>query len=245
VYTLLKSEVGAFPEPTFPKGVDLKIEDRKARRRLYPVTVVYSIQYAVIMGFAIRGGHARVALALSALAVVLWVPVEYWYHRYLLHGIFPNRGGIVRRTLHYLLDASHADHHARPWDGMYINGHVDSLFFAVVLVPLTFLAPYYTVPVFLAALLGCYTAEEWAHHATHFWNFRWTYFQYIRRRHMFHHTRYGVGIAYGISNGIWDVVAGTRIPEEQRRRLSPRKHAARSHSVPLPRPAGGLPAHEA
>lgn len=242
MYTLLKSEVGPFPAPLFPKGIDLKVEDRRARRRLYPVTVIYAVQLAVIMGFALRGPHARTALGCAALAVILWVPAEYWYHRYLLHGIFPNRGGIIRRTLHYLFDASHADHHARPWDGMYINGHVDSLLFAVIAMPLTFLAPYYTAPVLLTGLLACYTAEEWIHHATHFWNFKWRYFQYIRRRHMFHHTRFGVGLAYGISNGIWDVVAGTRIPAEHRRKLSPRPHAERPSGAVS---TGGMSAHEA
>ena len=30
---LLKSEVGPFPEPVFPQGIDLGAEDRKARGR--------------------------------------------------------------------------------------------------------------------------------------------------------------------------------------------------------------------
>ena len=38
MYTLLKSEVGPFPEPEFPQGIDLELEDGKARRRLYPWT---------------------------------------------------------------------------------------------------------------------------------------------------------------------------------------------------------------
>ena len=48
MYSLLKSKVGAFPEPQFPQGIDLSAEDRKARRRLYPVTVVYATQLAVL-----------------------------------------------------------------------------------------------------------------------------------------------------------------------------------------------------
>ena len=123
-------------------------ENRRSRRRLYPVTVVYAVQLLALMAYVLRRGHAGTALVSFGLAVVLWVPIEYCYHRYILHGIFPNRGGLVRRALHHLFDASHADHHARPWDGNYINGHLDSLYFAAVAMPLSFLAPAETVPVF-------------------------------------------------------------------------------------------------
>ena len=221
MYTLLKSEVGPFPEPHFPPGIDLRAEDHKARRRLYPVTVVYSVQSLILLGLAIRGDHALVALGFIALGLVAWIPIEYAVHRHILHGVFPKRGGPLVRGLHYLFDATHADHHARPWDGMYINGHVDTLFAAVLLVPLSFLAPYYTLPQFVATLLLCYAAEEWVHHATHFGNFRWAYFQYLRRRHLYHHSRHGVGLAFGVTSGIWDVVSGTRIPARDRMRLVP------------------------
>jgi Fatty acid hydroxylase len=244
VFTLLKSEMAAFPEPHFPQGIDMAVEDRRSRRRLYPVTVVYAVQLAALMAFVVRGGHTRPALGFAALAALLWVPIEYSYHRYILHGIFPNRGGRVRRGLHYLFDASHADHHARPWDGNYINGHLDSLLFAVVVMPLSFLAPYYTAPVFMATLLACYAGEEWVHHSTHFWNFKWRYFQYVRRRHLYHHTKVGSGIAFGLSNGIWDVVAGTRIPADARAKLSSRRPVHRGRPT-MTSPTGGLSAHGA
>jgi sterol desaturase/sphingolipid hydroxylase (fatty acid hydroxylase superfamily) len=221
LYTLLKSEVGPFPEPHFPTGIDLKAEDAKARRRLYPVTIFYSLQFLILLGFAVRAGHALAALACVALGLAAWVPVEYLVHRYLLHGVFPKEGGPIALGLHYLFDSSHSDHHARPWDGMYINAHMDTLFAAAVFVPLSFLAPYYTLPVFVATLLVCYAAEEWVHHATHFWNFRWSYFQYLRRRHLYHHTRHGSSLAYGVTSGVWDAVSRTRIPDRERRRLLP------------------------
>ena len=59
-------------------------------------------------------------------------------------------------------------------------------------------------------------AEEWAHHAMHYGNYRWRYFQYVRRRHLYHHSRHGVGTAYGITSDFWDKVFGTRIPLPQR-----------------------------
>jgi sterol desaturase/sphingolipid hydroxylase (fatty acid hydroxylase superfamily) len=222
VYTLLKSEVGPWPEPSFPQGIDLEAEDRKARRRLYPVTVIYTLGFLLLMTMAYRSSHLARSLWFVALGVASWTLAEYLVHRYILHGAFPKGPGLVRRGLHILFDASHADHHARPWDGMYINGHVDTLFAAAVMLPLSLLAPPYTASVWVATLLLCYAAEEWVHHAMHFWTFRWSYYEYIRRRHLYHHSRHGVGVAYGITSGIWDGVLRTRIPARERELLLPR-----------------------
>jgi sterol desaturase/sphingolipid hydroxylase (fatty acid hydroxylase superfamily) len=219
MYTLLKSEIGSFPEPQFPTGIDLRAEDRKARRRLYPVTVIYSVQLFILLTFAVRSGQALAAFGFVALGMLTWIPTEWLSHRYILHGVFPKRGGPLRHALHYLFDATHADHHARPWDGMYINGHVDTLWVALVLVPLSFLAPSHTAPVWVATVFLCYATEEWVHHAMHFWSFRSAYFRYIRARHLYHHSRPGAGLAYGVTSAIWDVVSGTRIPAPARRRL--------------------------
>jgi len=231
MYTLLKSVIGSFPEPSFPQGIDMDAEDRKARRRLYPVTIVYGVQLAILLGLSVRAGHALAALGVFAAGVVLWSPIEYWAHRFILHGIFPKRG-VIGLALHHLFDASHADHHARPWDGLYINGHVDTLWLALVVMPLSLLAPLHTLPVFFATILICYAGEEWVHHACHFWNFRWSYFQYLRRRHLFHHSRHGIGLGYGVTSGLWDVVFGTRIPVRERRLLLPRR-GVRGEPAPL------------
>jgi sterol desaturase/sphingolipid hydroxylase (fatty acid hydroxylase superfamily) len=185
------------------------------------VTVIYSVYLLTLLILALRSPHALLALGFVALGVVAWIPIEYLAHRYILHGVFPKGEGWLSRALHYLFDSSHSDHHVRPWDGMYINGHVDTLFAAAVFFPLGFLAPYYTVPLFVATVFTCYALEEWVHHAVHFWNFKAPYFQYIRRRHLFHHSRHGKGLAYGITSGIWDVVSGTRVHAQQREMLSP------------------------
>jgi hypothetical protein len=221
MYTLLKSEVGAFPEPSFPSGIDLKAEDRKARGRLYPVTVIYFAYLLALMVFAFRSSHTLRALGFAALALPPWTLLEYLSHRYMMHKAFPKGPGIRRRILHYLFDASHADHHARPWDGMYINGHLDTLLVSGVLVPLSFLAPPYTASAAVAGFFAFYAVEEWIHHSEHFWNIDLKYFQYVRRRHLYHHSRHGVGVAYGITSGIWDTAFGTRIPAAERQRLLP------------------------
>ncbi len=219
MFTLLKSDVGPFPAPSYPRGIDMAAEDRTARRRLYPVTVVYSLQLATVLALAIRAGHGRRALAFLLLGAAVWGPLEYLVHRYLMHGVFPKGQSLRSRVLHSLFDASHADHHARPWDGHYINGHFATVGVAAVAMPLSLLAPAWTASVFMAALLVAYVLEEWAHHAMHFWNFDWQYFQYVRRRHMWHHSPRGAYTAYGVTSGLWDVPLGTRIPAAERRLL--------------------------
>jgi sterol desaturase/sphingolipid hydroxylase (fatty acid hydroxylase superfamily) len=221
LYTRLKSEVGPWPEPSFPPGIDLALEATRSRRRMVPVTLIYSSLLLTLLALAARSSQLVRALVFVVLGLALWTLMEYFVHRYVLHVAFPAGRSWSSRVLHRLFDASHADHHAQPWDGYHINGHVDTLFVAVWLVPLSFLAPPYTASVAVAALFAGYAAEEWAHHAMHFDNFKWRYFQYVRRRHLYHHSRLGVGTAYGITSDFWDKVFGTRIPAPQRSRLLP------------------------
>ena len=84
-----------------------------------------------------------------------------------------------------------------------MNGHLDTLWVAMAFVPLTFLAPYYTVPLFVATLFACYLFEEWLHYAMHFKHYKNRYFQYVRSHHLYHHSRKGAGLAYGMTSGIW------------------------------------------
>jgi sterol desaturase/sphingolipid hydroxylase (fatty acid hydroxylase superfamily) len=221
LYTRLKSEVGTWPEPTFPSGIDLDLEASRSRRRMMPVTIIYSAHLLALLTLAALSSQLLRALTFVALGLVVWTLLEYLVHRFILHVAFPPSGGWHLRLLHRLFDASHADHHAQPWDGYHINGHLDTLFVAVWLVPLSFLAPPFTASAAVAAVFVGYAAEEWAHHAMHFDNFRWRYFQYVRRRHLYHHSRLGVGTAYGITSDVWDKVFGTRIPVPQRARLVP------------------------
>jgi len=221
MYTLLKSVAGPHPEPTFPAGgVDQAFEGRRSRGRMYPVTVIYLAGFGALTWFAVRSGHTLRLLAGSAVALFLWTLVEYTSHRWLMHRPFPRGDRLGSRVLHYLFDALHADHHARPWDGYFINGHLDTLIVASVAVPLSFLAPPYTASVVVVPFFACYAVYEWCHHALHFWHLDIAYFQYIRRRHLYHHSRHGVGVAYGITSGVWDTVFGTRIPADERQRLA-------------------------
>jgi sterol desaturase/sphingolipid hydroxylase (fatty acid hydroxylase superfamily) len=140
-------------------------------------------------------------------------------HRYVLHGVFPDGPGL-QHWRHRLFDHLHVEHHKRPWDGNHINGTIRDtgpfllppLLVALALPPHTFLA-------FLAGLVQAYVVEEWVHHSVHFCDFDNRYFRYIRRHHLYHHSRKGQGMAFGLTNGFWDVACGTRIPDDVRAAL--------------------------
>jgi sterol desaturase/sphingolipid hydroxylase (fatty acid hydroxylase superfamily) len=221
--TVLKSVHGV-PGPLFPRGVDLAREARTARRRFYPVTVLYTAYAVVVVGLGLRDRPA-VALTFLGIGVAAWTWLEYTVHRHVLHGRFPDGPGWLQHRLHRLFDTMHGDHHQRPWDGMYINGFLDSLPFAIVLVLLSFLAPLPTAPVMVAGILQCYVVEEWVHYTVHFNRFRARYFDYIRRHHLYHHSLRGTELAFGLTSGMWDAILGTRIPAADRQLLYARGRA--------------------
>jgi hypothetical protein len=107
-------------ETTAP--IDWAAEARKGRRRLYPVSAVYSVATTAALVHALRSSPA-VAAAAWLLGVAFWTWVEYTVHRYILHGVFPDGPGL-RRLWHRLFDHLHVQHHARPWDGNHINGTI-------------------------------------------------------------------------------------------------------------------------
>jgi dihydroceramide fatty acyl 2-hydroxylase len=242
---MLKSEIGPFPLPRFPPGIDLPAEDRRSRHRLYPVTVLYPLYLTVLLALAVRSDHGARALGFTALGLAAWTLLEYQVHRHILHAAFPKGRSLLSQCLHYMFDGSHANHHARPWDGRHINGHLDTLYVAVLAMPLSLLAPSFTASIFVAAVFTCYVVEEWAHHAFHFWNFKWKYFQYARGRHLYHHSRHGVGIAYGVTSGIWDVAYGTRIPARERSLLPHWPTSKGPIADKAPPRSADLSAHEA
>ena len=206
-----------------PDGVVLADEARTARRRFYPVTILFTAYSTTVLAlaFVLHPGHA---LAYLALGVTAWTLLEYLVHRFILHGRFPDGPGFFKHRVHTFFDTMHADHHQRPWDGMYINGHLDSVPFAALLVAVSFLlTPYYKAPVLVAGLLQCYVLEEWIHYSVHFCRFRSRYFQYIRFHHWFHHSPHGSTQGFGLTSGLWDRISGTRLPP--RRSGSPQREA--------------------
>jgi sterol desaturase/sphingolipid hydroxylase (fatty acid hydroxylase superfamily) len=192
-------------------GIRWADEARKGRRRLYPTTAVYSILTVVALTWAARSNVAAAAASWLG-GVLFWTWLEYMVHRHILHRVFPDGPGLAHWT-HRLFDHLHVEHHRRPWDGNHINGTIKDT--APFLLPMSLVAalfPPHTGIAFLAGLVQAYVAEEWVHHSVHFYHFRNRYFRYIKRHHLYHHSRAGNQMAYGLTSGAWDVAYGTRIP---------------------------------
>ena len=206
-------------------GIDHKAEARKARHRLYPVSVLYSAYALTMLVLALRRETRAVSLAYFVAGVGVWTGIEYWVHRFILHGRFPDGPERVQHLLHKFFDHLHLEHHKRPWDGNHVNGTTrDTLPFVLVFVGVGALAPFHTLPFFFAGVIQAYVVEEWVHHSVHFCSFKGRYFQYIRRNHLYHHSPKGSNVGFGLTSGFWDAVCGTRIAEADRRALyaSPR-----------------------
>ena len=222
---LLKSLVG-IPAPDFPipKGVVMADQAQIARGRFYPVTLLFTA-FALSVLIPALLFHPFPALISLGLGVVFWTLLEYLVHRHVLHGRFPDGPGFLKHRIHTFFDTMHADHHRRPWDGMYINGYLDAIPFGVLFAVIGFLFfPYYKGPVFVAALLQCYVIEEWVHYTVHFHNFKSRYWRYIRRHHWYHHSRGEMAEAFGLTSGLWDGILGTPVPPKPWRRV-PRRPA--------------------
>lgn len=206
--------------PDVPFGVYKRQQARISRRRLYPMTVFYTVYALTVLFFAVRSSHPVLAILFYGVGVPVWTLVEYLFHRYVLHGHFAPGKGIVRKFLHERLDPLHWKHHAHPFDGHHINGEIwDLLPLFFVAAPASFIAPIYTLPVLLAGVVQSYVAEEWIHHSVHFYNFRSPYFRYIKRHHFYHHSPKGIEEGYGLTNGFWDIVFKTRYPATIREAL--------------------------
>jgi sterol desaturase/sphingolipid hydroxylase (fatty acid hydroxylase superfamily) len=193
-------------------------EARRSRHRLYPVTVVYCGLATAAVVAGLRADAPR-ALVFWLLGVAFWTWVEYVVHRYVLHGVFPDGPGLAGIT-HRVFDHLHVEHHKRPWDGNHINGTLkDTAPFLAPAALVALLLPHQTLLVFLAGLAQAYVVEEWVHHSVHYYHFDNLYFRYIKRHHLYHHSRAGGTVAYGLTSGIWDVAYGTRVPTPLRTAL--------------------------
>ena len=193
-------------------------EARKGRRRLYPVTAIYTTLAFAALGYGLSSRPAEAALA-YVLGLLSWTLLEYFLHRYVLHGAFPDGPGL-KHLLHLAFDHLHIEHHKRPWDGSHINGTVkDSWFIVFPLLLGSLLLPPWSLTPFVAGLMHAGIMEEWVHHSVHYYDFDNLYFRYIKRHHMYHHSPKGQARGYGLTSGFWDRVFGTSFPPEVRQRL--------------------------
>jgi sterol desaturase/sphingolipid hydroxylase (fatty acid hydroxylase superfamily) len=192
----------------------------KARLYLLPTTLVYTTYATTMLVLVLRSTHPLAGALWFVAGMLLWTPLEYVAHRYVLHGNFPPSGNPLRDLLHRAFDETHVEHHRKPWAARHLSGSLKTTL-PIVLVwnVLAFLAPWYTAPSLVAGVVLTYVMEEWVHYAVHFEDFGGPYWTYIRRHHMYHHSKIGSEVAFGLTNGVWDVVCDTRIPEAHRQAL--------------------------
>jgi 4-hydroxysphinganine ceramide fatty acyl 2-hydroxylase len=208
-----------------PYRVYKREQERISRRKLYKTTALYTSYSIILFVFAVRSQHFARALGYFALGVPFWMLIEYFSHRFLFHRRWKVSKRPIKRYFTILsnkfFDSTHFGHHARPFDGQHISGRIrDLLPLLLVGGPVSLLLfPPFTASMIIAGAFQSYIAEEWIHHATHFYNFRDPYFRYMKKHHLYHHTSQGMTRGFGTSSGILDVVFGTRHPASVRRRL--------------------------
>lgn len=200
-----------------PFNVYKREQAKISRRRLYPLTAFYSIYATIVLIFALRSAHPLIGVAFYAIGIPIWTFNEYFFHRFVLHGRFPPGTGFIKKFLHERLDPLHWEHHERPYDGMHISGQLkDLLPLFFVSAAVSFIFPLYTAPVLLAGVVQSYVVEEWVHHSVHFYNFKNRYFKYIKRHHMYHHSKHGMNAGYGLTSHLWDIYFETRFEDPRR-----------------------------
>lgn len=200
-----------------------------SRRKIYRTTAFYTTYSVIILGWAIWSGNFVRTLLFIPPGIILWMCIEYFSHIYILHGHFYVSKRRFKRPFsifaNKFLDPLHFGHHEKPFDGNHMSGRVrDMLPLFLFSAPVSiFLFPPFTASVIIAAAFQSYIAEEWIHHATHYYNFRDPYFRYMKKHHMYHHTSQGMKAGFGTSSGVLDYVFGTRYPPSVRQRLYGKK----------------------
>jgi hypothetical protein len=200
-------------------------QEKISRYKIYKTTAFYTSYTILLFVLAIRSGHFLRALAFVPLGIVVWMSIEYFSHRFVLHRHWKVSKRPIKRPFTILankfLDPTHFGHHERPFDGEHMSGRVrDLVLLFIIFVPLSiWLFPPFTASIVVAAAFQSYIAEEWIHHATHFSNFKDPYFRYMKKHHLYHHTAHGMTRGFGTSSGVLDYIFRTRFPENVRHRL--------------------------
>lgn len=213
------------PKREHPYRVYKRQQEVISRRKIYRTTAFYTSYSILLLVLASRSGYFLRALAFIPFGVIFWMLTEYFSHRYILHRHWKVSQRRFKRPFSILankyLDPTHFGHHEKPFDGDHMSGRVrDLLPLFIVGVPLSILLfPPFTASIIVAFAFQSYIAEEWIHHATHFYNFRDPYFRYMKKHHLYHHTSHGMTRGFGTSSGILDYIFMTRFPKNVRQRL--------------------------
>jgi sterol desaturase/sphingolipid hydroxylase (fatty acid hydroxylase superfamily) len=141
-----------------------------------------------------------------------WTLMEYVIHRVVFHHEFTSEFG---KRFHYI---AHGIHHDFPNDSLRlvmppaINLTLAFLFYWLFFA--VFREEGLTAGFFSGFTFG-YMVYDLMHYASHFYNFKWKWFQRVKRSHLLHHYR-EPNSGYGLSTVFWDRVFGTTHPDSAR-----------------------------
>jgi sterol desaturase/sphingolipid hydroxylase (fatty acid hydroxylase superfamily) len=141
-----------------------------------------------------------------------WTLMEYVIHRVVFHHEFTSEFG---KKFHHI---AHGIHHDFPNDSLRlvmppaINLTLAVLFYWIFF--LVFQDVGLTAGFFSGFTFG-YMVYDLMHYASHFHNFKWGWFQRIKRSHLLHHYR-EPNSGFGLSTVFWDRVFGTMHPKSAR-----------------------------
>ena len=165
----------------------------------YRALVEFELSIGLVIGLAF-GGYA------------FWTLMEYCIHRFFFHLEFTSSLG---KKIHHI---AHGIHHDFPNDSMrLVMPPAINLTLAVLFYWLFFLVfrdQGLTAGFFSGFTFG-YMVYDLMHYASHFHNFKWGWFQRIKRSHLLHHYR-EPNSGFGLSTVFWDRVFGTTHPDSAR-----------------------------
>jgi cyclopropane-fatty-acyl-phospholipid synthase len=128
---------------------------------------------------------------------LLWTPLEYVLHRFVLHGLAPFK-------------MWHQLHHERPFALIYTpTQFIVIAFLVLVYMPLWALTSMWVAVALTLGLTSGYLLYSTAHHALHHWVPWNAWFMREKVRHARHHVSTNHVVAFGVTTSIWDKVFGT------------------------------------
>jgi sterol desaturase/sphingolipid hydroxylase (fatty acid hydroxylase superfamily) len=139
-------------------------------------------------------------LALALLGLASWTAIEYFLHRFVLHGVAPFKGW-------------HEQHHQRPAALICAPTILSaSLIFVLVFLPVLALGGFWPACALTLGVLTGYLLYAITHHATHHWRADNAWLKRRKRWHALHHHDAGRPAGYGVTSAFWDHVFGSDRP---------------------------------
>ena len=154
---------------------------------------------------------AGVILLSFPIGLFLWSLTEYVVHRFIFHP--PLKNALLQKFYFYV----HGVHHDAPKDATRLvmppAASIPLAFFFYFLFQNLF--GLYAYPLFGGFVLG-YLIYDYIHFTTHFFNFRWKWFQYLKKHHYLHHFK-DEHKNYGVSSPLWDFVFSTYLRQKEKK----------------------------